>query len=81
MNAGWFTKPVPIAVGIAGGIRHIESAKEAAALLADNWRCQGTAKPKAATRACLSAMHGDSTSELARSAFVDAADEARILAD
>ena len=81
MNMGWFSKPVPVAEGVIGDIRYVSSASSALGLLTGHWREQGTAKHKAAIRACQFAMHGDMSAENARTAFSEAADEARILVD
>ncbi|MBS3647343.1 DUF982 domain-containing protein [Pseudaminobacter sp. 19-2017] len=81
MNAGWFSKPVAVAVGIIGDVRNISSASEAAALLQSNWREQGSAKQQAALRACLAAMYAGASPEKARAAFLEAAEEARVLAE
>jgi hypothetical protein len=73
MVDGWFSKPVSIAVGIAGDVRIVENARDAMALLSGNWREQKSERYRAA-------MRGDVSPEIARQAFVDAADEARVLA-
>jgi hypothetical protein len=80
MVDGWFSKPVSIAVGIAGDVRIVENARDAMALLSGNWREQKSERYRAARRACQDAMRGDVSPEIARQAFVDAADEARVLA-
>jgi hypothetical protein len=79
MIAAWFSKPVSVAVGIAGTTRYIENAQEALTLLTDNWRSKGSDKHRAATHACQAAMLGDTSPDKAREAFVDAAEEARVL--
>ncbi|WP_315928971.1 DUF982 domain-containing protein [Mesorhizobium sp. SP-1A] len=80
MGEGWFSKPVSVAVGVAGNVRIVESAREAIKMLSENWRSQGSEKHKAATRACQAAVRGDTAPDVARQAFVDAAEEARVLA-
>ena len=80
MVEGWFSKPVSIAVGIVGDVRIVENARDAMALLCGNWRDQGSDRYRAAKRACQDAMRGDVSPEIARQAFIDAADEARMLA-
>jgi hypothetical protein len=81
MNEGWFSKPVPVSEGIAGDIRHVSSARQAIAMLNGSWREQGSSKHRAALRACQGAVNGDLSAEIARIAFVDAAEEARVLAE
>lgn len=80
MIATWFSNPVPVAVGIAGTIRNIENAQEAVAVLESGWPRRGTEKFRIARRACRSAMLGETMPSVARSAFVEAAEEAHILA-
>lgn len=79
MNDGWFSISVPVAVGIIGDIQHVFSARQAIDLLNGNWREKGSARHRAALRECLGAINGDSSSEAAREAFVEAAREARVL--
>ena len=81
MNEGWFSRPVPVSQGITGDIRYVSSARQAIAMLDGNWREKGSAKHRAALRACQGAIHGDVPPELARDAFVEAAEEARVLAE
>lgn len=81
MADGWFTRPVPVAVGIAGDIHSIENARDAMRLLTGNWREQGSASYRAAKRACQGAVSGEVPADVARQAFVDAAVAARVLAD
>ena len=81
MVDGWFSKPVAVAVGVAGDVRIVENARDAMALLSDHWRNQGSQTHKAAKRACQDAMRGDVAADTAREAFVAAASEARVLAD
>lgn len=80
MVDGWFSKPVSVAVGIAGDVRIVESARDAMTLLSGNWRMQGSDAYMAARRACQGAVRGEIPAEVARQAFVDAASEARVLA-
>ncbi|HWK67911.1 MAG TPA: DUF982 domain-containing protein [Rhizobiaceae bacterium] len=79
MSDGWFSKSVPIAVGIIGEIQHVSSARQALSVLNGNWREKGSAKHRVALRECLAAMNGDTSSKAAREAFVEAAREARVL--
>ncbi|MCR4267766.1 DUF982 domain-containing protein [Nitratireductor sp. ZSWI3] len=79
MGEGWFARPVPISVGIAGDIRYVSSARQAVGMLSGSWRETGSAKHQAALLACQRAMSGEMPTESARSAFVDAASEARVL--
>lgn len=79
MTEGWFSKPVPVSVGIIGDVRHVSSARQAVDLLTGNWRDEGSIKHRAAKRECLAAMNGHAASETARQAFIEAAREARVL--
>ena len=42
MMQGWFSRPVEVAVGVSGSIRHISNAEQAAELLTGQWRDAGT---------------------------------------
>ena len=42
MIQGWFSKPVEIAVGITGSIRHVSNAQQAVELLTEQWRDAGS---------------------------------------
>lgn len=81
MVQGWFSKPVEIAVGLAGSIRHISNAEQAVELLTGQWSDAGSALHGTALRACRRAISGDVAADNARDAFVDAAREARMLVD
>ena len=81
MIQGWFSKPVEVAVGITGSIRHISNAKQAVDLLTGQWRDGGSALHGAALRACRRAMSGDVPADNARDAFVSAAREAHVLVE
>ncbi len=81
MNEGWFSKPVPVAEGIAGDIRYVSSARQAMNMLNGSWREQGTAQHREAMRACQRAINGEASSEIAMTTFADAAKEARVLAE
>lgn len=81
MSDGWFSTSVPISVGITGQVQHVLSARQAVDVLNRNWREVGSAKHKAALRACLAAMNADASSEVARQAFIEAAREARVLVE
>jgi hypothetical protein len=81
MVTTWFSKPVSIAEGISGHVVHVENAAEAAAMLTKSWPRDGSAKQKAAWRACAAAMRGEAAPDTARVAFVEAAEEARILVE
>ncbi|WEX11885.1 DUF982 domain-containing protein [Chelativorans sp. AA-79] len=81
MNEGWFSRPVPVSECITGDIRYVSSARQAIDVLSGNWRERGSMKHQAALRACQRAMHGDMPAEIARTAFVDAASEARVLSE
>lgn len=79
MTDGWFSRPVSVAVGIAGDIYSIENARDAMKLLTGNWREQSSVRYRLAKRACQGAVSGEMHADIARQAFVDAAAEARVL--
>jgi hypothetical protein len=81
MIQGWFSKPVEVAVGFSGSIRHISNAEQAIELLTGQWRDAGSATHGAALRACRRALRGDVTEDNAREAFVSAAREAHVLVE
>ncbi|RUV43502.1 MAG: DUF982 domain-containing protein [Mesorhizobium sp.] len=81
MIQGWFSRPVEVAVGVAGSIRHISNAQQAVELLTGQWRDAGSAKHGAALRACRRAMSGDVPADNAREAFISAAREAHVLVE
>lgn len=81
MYKAWFSKPVPVSTGIAGGIRNLSNAEQAVELLTNHWRDGGSVKHQAALRACRQAMNGGISADIARDAFVEAAREARILVE
>ena len=80
MSVGWFSKPVSVAVGIAGDVQIVENAHDAMELLSGKWREQGSERYRAAKRACQGALRGEVSAEAARQAFIAAAEEARVLA-
>ncbi|TGV63770.1 DUF982 domain-containing protein, partial [Mesorhizobium sp. M00.F.Ca.ET.149.01.1.1] len=43
MIQGWFSRPVEVAVGVSGSIRHISNAEQAVELLTGQWRDAGSA--------------------------------------
>ncbi|MGX8008521.1 DUF982 domain-containing protein [Mesorhizobium sp. ORM8.1] len=81
MIQGWFSRPVEVAVGVAGSIRHISNAEQAIELLTGQWRDAGSAPHGAALRACRRAVRGDVAADNARDAFVSAAREAHVLVE
>lgn len=81
MIQGWFSKPVEVAVGVSGSIRHISNAEQAAELLTGQWRDAGSALHGEALRACRRAIRGDVTADAAREAFIAAAREAHVLVE
>lgn len=81
MDNGWFSRPVAIATGISGDIAHVMNASKALVMLNEHWRIQGSEKFKTARRACLMAIAGETTGDVAMLAFAEAADEAHVLAD
>ncbi|MBZ9840905.1 DUF982 domain-containing protein [Mesorhizobium sp. CA5] len=56
MIQGWFSRPVEVAVGVSGSIRHISNAEQAVELLTGQWRDAGSALHGAALRACRRAI-------------------------
>ncbi|MBZ9851625.1 DUF982 domain-containing protein [Mesorhizobium sp. CA14] len=81
MMQGWFSRPVEVAVGVSGSIRHISNAEQAVELLTGQWRDAGSALHGAALRACRRAIRGDVAADNAREAFVMAAREAHVLVE
>jgi hypothetical protein len=81
MIQGWFSRPVEVAVGVSGSIRHISNAEQAVELLTGQWRDAGSAPHSAALRACRRAISGDVAADNAREAFIVAAREAHVLVE
>lgn len=79
MSEGWFSKPVPIAVGIVGDIHTVMSASQALMALNGRWPDAGAPKSSEARRLCQRVISGGVPADKAREAFVEAAREARIL--
>jgi hypothetical protein len=65
----------------AGKPRNIASVPEAAEVLLMNWPIHDGVKLKAARQKCLDALDGKVTITECRSAFIEAAKEARIFVD
>jgi hypothetical protein len=81
MIQGWFSRPVEVAVGVSGSIRHISNAEQAVELLTGQGRDAGSAPHGAALRACRRAISGDVAADNAREAFIVAAREAHVLVE
>lgn len=81
MHDAWFSKPVPVAIGVLGEIKNLCSAGQAVDLLTKHWRSAGSPKHLAALRVCKQAVNGDVSADVARDAFVDAAREAHIFVE
>jgi hypothetical protein len=81
MIQGWFSRPVEVAVGVSGSIRHISHAEQAVELLTGHGREAGRPPHGAALRACRRAIHGDVAADNAREAFIVAAREAHVLVE
>ncbi|MEW6634516.1 MAG: DUF982 domain-containing protein [Pseudomonadota bacterium] len=81
MIQGWFSKPVEVAVGVTGSIRHISNAQQAVELLTGQWRDAGSPLHSAAVRTCRRAISGDVPADNARDAFVSAARAAHLLVE
>ncbi|MBZ9723628.1 DUF982 domain-containing protein [Mesorhizobium sp. CO1-1-11] len=56
MQTAWFSKPVVVSVGVAGGIRNLSNTQQAIELLTTHWRDAGSLKHQSALRACRRAM-------------------------
>lgn len=76
-----FSRPVSITSGISGDIRNLLNAKQAADVLATNWRDAGSEKHLSALRACRQAVSGGISADAAREIFVEAARAAHVLVD
>ncbi|WP_274628661.1 DUF982 domain-containing protein [Arvimicrobium flavum] len=81
MTDVWFSRPVLVAVGITGDVQNVLGPKQALELLDHHWRNAGTPAFLNARHACVTAMHGEKPADAAREAFMDAAREARLLAE
>jgi hypothetical protein len=81
MYEAWFSRPVPVAIGIYGEIKNLSNANQAVDLLTNHWRSAGSQKHQAALRACRQAMNGGIGADLARDVLVDAAREAHMLVE
>ena len=79
MLEGWLSKPVQIAVGIVGDVRHVTSERQAVDMPTHHWPTSGTPTYDDARRACLSAVNGNGPADTARESLVAAAREARVL--
>lgn len=51
MYEAWFSRPVPVSTGIAGGIQNLSNANQAVDLMTRHWRGAGSQKHLAALRA------------------------------
>ena len=77
----WFSQPVRVAVGFTGDLQNVLGPRQALDILDHHWPNAGTASYLNARHVCVRAMHGESPVDAAREAFVEAASEARLLAD
>jgi hypothetical protein len=76
-DVGTFEKPVSVATGT--GERLVASAREAAEMLLYDWPIGETATRIQARMSCMKALAGSEPPAFAREAFVQAAEEAKIL--
>jgi len=83
MTEGWFAAPVQVTIGIAGSTRNIESARQADELLDGFLKSGGSSKLRAAHHACRAAMADPDPAKVssARTAFIEAAREVRLIRD
>jgi hypothetical protein len=77
LDLGPFEEPVPVATG--DGERLVSSAREAAEMLLYEWPIGETATRIQARMSCMKALAGSEPPAFAREAFVQAAEEAKIL--
>lgn len=78
MDMKLWDKPVEIELGRIGHCRVVTSTREAAECLMTRWPEAGGPAQAAARRACLEVLEGNAPPEVARQAFIDAAEEAGI---
>ncbi|WLR92197.1 DUF982 domain-containing protein [Shinella zoogloeoides] len=78
MRRGAWSEPVTFETQRLGQYRTIISAEEAAGILMGEWPIEDGSALRAACEACLDALEGRGDPEVARSAFLRAADEANV---
>ncbi len=78
MDAKLWNKPVEVELGRIGHFRAITSTREAAECLLTRWPESAGPAHAAARRACLAVLEGKAEPEVARQAFIDAAEESGI---
>jgi hypothetical protein len=75
-----FAKPVTVALGSDGNVIHVvRRVAHALDILVNHWPVAHGEKAMVARRVCVSVLNGNAVSFMARSAFVEAAQEAGIL--
>lgn len=78
-EGGRFEPPVTVETGLIGRDRVVRTAREAAALLLGRWPENRGEAYSAALRSCTEVLNGKALAAEARSAFIEAATEARVL--
>lgn len=73
-----WSKGVELEIHGPGKYRNVLSTREAAELLLMNWPVEGGEAHLLARRACLAVLEGEEQPEVARQAFIKAAEEAGI---
>lgn len=75
-----FDQPVRVALGPSGNVTYtVDRVAQAADILLNRWPTEAGKKHLAARRACLAVLEGLKDAQVARKAFVAAAEEADIL--
>lgn len=76
----WFHPPVALALDPRGGVTtNITDVAKAAVVLLEHWPAAKGPKHLAAREACLAALAGTGSAEVARQALVEAGEEADLL--
>jgi hypothetical protein len=76
-----FKKPVVVVPGRIDRERMVGDVRHAAIVLLREWPLPSSPAKQKAMKACLDVLRGEKPPSIARSAFVEAAKEARILQD
>lgn len=75
MDVKFWNKPVEIELGRIGHYRAVTNTREAAECLMTRWPESGGPAHAAARRACLEVLEGKIPPDVARQAFIEAAEE------
>jgi hypothetical protein len=78
MNRGYWDQPVTIETLTLGKFQMVSSAAEAARILLEEWPVDEGDAYVAAKAACLSVLTGNTQPDVARAAFLKAAEEAGV---